>query len=67
VNSARRLADVVRRLRLDLPPAARDGLPGRSVLLVDDRVDSGWTVTVAARLLRQAGAGEVHPFTLGTA
>lgn len=34
------------------------------VLLVDDRVDSGWTVTVAARLLRRAGAGEVLPLVL---
>lgn len=34
------------------------------VLLVDDRVDSGWTVTVAARLLRRAGAEEVLPLVL---
>jgi len=66
VNSAQRLASVERRLRLDLPPAAAAGLAGRSVLLVDDREDSGWTLTVAARLLRRAGAGEVLPFVLGT-
>lgn len=65
VNSAQRLADVVRRLELDLSPAARDGLPGRAVVLVDDRYDTGWTATVAARLLRQAGAATVHPFALG--
>jgi ATP-dependent DNA helicase RecQ len=35
------------------------------VLLVDDRTDSGWTLTVAARLLRQAGASAVLPFVLG--
>ncbi|MBX9246514.1 RecQ family ATP-dependent DNA helicase [Actinotalea ferrariae] len=64
VNSAQRLADVVRRLDLDLGPAAREGLPGRTVVLVDDRYDTGWTVTVAARLLREAGAAAVHPFTL---
>jgi ATP-dependent DNA helicase RecQ len=34
------------------------------VLLVDDVVDSGWTMTVAARLLRQAGAVAVLPFAL---
>ena len=64
VNSAQRLAGVVRRLRLDLTPAAAAGLAGRSVLLVDDRYDTGWTMTVAARLLRQAGARTVHPWVL---
>jgi ATP-dependent DNA helicase RecQ len=34
-------------------------------VLVDDRTDSGWTLTVAARLLRHAGASAVHPFVLG--
>ena len=34
------------------------------ILLVDDRVDTGWTMTVAARMLRQAGADEVLPFAL---
>jgi ATP-dependent DNA helicase RecQ len=65
VNSAQRLAGVTQRLELDLSPAAAAGLPGRSVVLVDDRTDSGWTLTVAARLLRHAGASAVHPFVLG--
>jgi ATP-dependent DNA helicase RecQ len=65
VNSATRLAGVWHRLGLDLPPAALDGLVGASVLLVDDTVDSGWTVAVAALLLRRAGADAVHPFALG--
>ncbi len=34
------------------------------VLLVDDLVDSGWTMTLAARLLRDAGAPAVLPFAL---
>jgi ATP-dependent DNA helicase RecQ len=34
------------------------------VLLVDDAADSRWTATVAARLLRQAGADAVLPFAL---
>ncbi len=35
-----------------------------SVLLVDDMVDSGWTLTVAAWLLRSNGSGEVWPLAL---
>jgi len=42
-------------------------LAGRPVLLVDDYTDTGWTLTVVARLLRQAGAGAVYPFVLGRA
>lgn len=64
VNSAMRLAGVAQRLGLDLTPAASAGLAGRSILLVDDRVASGWTLAVAGRLLRQAGAGAVLPFVL---
>ena len=64
VNSAQRLAAVSRRLVLDALPAVPADLSGRSVLLVDDRYDSGWTVTVGARLLRRAGASAVHPFVL---
>jgi ATP-dependent DNA helicase RecQ len=37
---------------------------GGPVLLVDDRIDTGWTMTVAARLLRAAGAAGVLPFAL---
>jgi ATP-dependent DNA helicase RecQ len=39
-------------------------VPAGPVLLVDDVVDSGWTMTVAARLLRRAGASAVLPFAL---
>jgi ATP-dependent DNA helicase RecQ len=34
------------------------------VLLVDDVIDSGWTMTVVARNLRNAGASAVLPFAL---
>ena len=37
------------------------------VLLVDDIVDSRWTFTMAAWLLRRAGSGEVWPMALATA
>jgi ATP-dependent DNA helicase RecQ len=58
-NSAFRVAGVWGRL-------STDGLdiPAGPVLLVDDRVDSGWTLTVAARELRRAGATAVLPFVL---
>ncbi|MGB8652402.1 MAG: recombinase RecQ, partial [Mycobacteriales bacterium] len=39
-------------------------LAGAPVLLVDDRTDSGWTLTEAARVLRRAGAGAVLPLVL---
>jgi ATP-dependent DNA helicase RecQ len=37
------------------------------VLLVDDIIDSGWTMTVAGWLLRQNGSGPVYPFALARA
>ena len=39
-------------------------LPSGPVLLVDDIIDSRWTTTVIAMLLRRAGSGPVHPFAL---
>lgn len=39
-------------------------IPAGPVLLVDDMVDSGWTLTVSAWLLRTAGSGEVWPIAL---
>ncbi len=39
-------------------------VPDGSVLLVDDIVDSGWTLTVLAALLQQAGSGKVYPVAL---
>ena len=38
-----------------------------TVLLVDDIVDSKWTLTVVAALLREAGCTAVLPFALATA
>ena len=63
-NSALRLAGVWERLVVgpDLR-AALDGLDG-PVLLVDDLVSSRWTLTVAGRALRRAGAPGVLPFVL---
>ena len=39
-------------------------LPEGPVLLIDDMVDSAWTLTVAAALLRQAGCDTVWPVAL---
>ena len=36
------------------------------LLLVDDVLDSGWTMTLGSALLRQAGSGPVYPFALAT-
>jgi len=59
VNSAQRVAAVGRRfsLQADLTPGAR-------VLLVDDLVGTGLTLTLAAKALREAGAASVLPLTL---
>jgi len=47
------------------------GLKGKifpeSVLLVDDIVDSRWTLTMAGYLLQKNGSGPVFPFTLAKA
>ena len=39
-------------------------VPQGPVILVDDIVDSRWTLTVAAWLLRKSGSGEVWPMAL---
>jgi ATP-dependent DNA helicase RecQ len=64
-NSAYRLAQVWGRFSVgDELAAALRQLDGRPVLLVDDLADSRWTLTVATRALRRAGAGTVLPFAL---
>jgi ATP-dependent DNA helicase RecQ len=41
-------------------------LPAGPVLLVDDLVDSRWTLTEVGRILRQAGSGNVYPLALAS-
>jgi ATP-dependent DNA helicase RecQ len=60
-NSAQQLRNVYGAFSVVEPP-----LP-ESVLLVDDIVDSRWTLTVIGVALRQAGSGSVHPFVLARA
>ena len=63
-NSAFRLAGVWDRLAVGPELGGRlEGLSG-PVLLVDDLVDSRWSLTVAGRALRRAGAPGVLPLAL---
>ncbi len=58
-NSAQQVRNVVDSFGFSADPV----LPGPA-LLVDDMVDSGWTFTVAAALLRDRGCSAVFPFAL---
>jgi len=63
-NSAHRLGNVWEAFAVD-EGALPEGPARRGpVLVLDDTWDSGWTMTVAAHLLRQAGTGSVLPFAL---
>jgi ATP-dependent DNA helicase RecQ len=64
-NSAHRVR--VLHDRISVGPALADAVAGATgpILLVDDYVDSGWTMAIAARRLRQAGAPAVLPLALG--
>ncbi|HLS39825.1 MAG TPA: RecQ family ATP-dependent DNA helicase, partial [Ornithinicoccus sp.] len=66
-NSAFRLAGVWDRFTVGPDLAAGLAQVRGPVLLVDDLVDSRWTMTVAARALRQAGADAVLPLALAAA
>ncbi|WP_409332108.1 RecQ family ATP-dependent DNA helicase [Trujillonella humicola] len=67
-NSAFRLAGVWQRLVVGSELRERlGGLGPVPVLLVDDLADSRWTMTVAGRELRLAGASRVLPFALALA
>ena len=61
-NSVQQARNVDGSLALSLDP-----LPSGPVLLVDDMVDSRWTLTVAAWLLRSNGSGVVWPLALALA
>jgi len=60
-NSAQRIAAVSRRYALDVTDVA-----GKRVLLVDDLIATGWSMTLAAHWLRGAGAEAVLPLALGS-
>ncbi|QDG87259.1 ATP-dependent DNA helicase RecQ [Pseudarthrobacter sp. NIBRBAC000502770] len=67
-NSAYRLAGVWDRLVVGSElEAALQSVQGQPVMLIDDLTDSRWTLTVAGRALRLAGAGAVLPLVLAQA
>jgi len=63
-NSAQRLSSLWR--AFEVPGDVREAIRGLDgpLLVVDDRIETGWTMTVAARLLREAGARAVLPLAL---
>ena len=64
-NSAQRVRALHRRFAVGAAQAdALRQLEEPVVLLVDDRVDTGWTMALAGRELRLAGAAQVLPFAL---
>ncbi len=60
-NSAQRVSAVRRRGALEAEVPS-----GATVLLVDDQVATGWTLTVAATAVREAGASAVLPLVLAS-
>ncbi|MEW9553163.1 RecQ family ATP-dependent DNA helicase [Nonomuraea sp. NPDC050783] len=66
-NSAKRVRAIRATLAMPKDLAGRVAGCGGPVLLVDDRVDTGWTMTLAAALVRHAGAPAVLPLALATA
>ncbi len=58
-NSVQQLRSLAGAFRVAAPPDASG-----PVLLVDDAVDSRWTLTVLGALLRRAGSGPVFPLAL---
>jgi ATP-dependent DNA helicase RecQ len=60
VASAQRVAAVTSSLRL----AAGAAVPPGPILLVDDVYSSGWSMTIAAAMLGEAGAAAVYPLVL---
>lgn len=68
-NSAMQVRNLLRAFDIVAAQNAPKGykIPVGPVLLVDDVVDSRWTLTWVAVLLRQHGSGPVYPFALAKA
>ncbi|MCU0782444.1 MAG: RecQ family ATP-dependent DNA helicase [Verrucomicrobia bacterium] len=68
IRPQKEMQNGVQQVRNLLGAFAIEGTPRPGgVLLVDDVVDSGWTLTLLAVLLRQRGSGPVYPFALAKA
>lgn len=65
-NSAKRVQAVRGTLAMPKDVGAAVAACGGPVLLIDDRIDTGWTMTLAAALIRHAGAPAVLPLALAT-
>ncbi|GII91775.1 RecQ family ATP-dependent DNA helicase [Sinosporangium siamense] len=63
-NSAQRVQAIRGTLAMPRDLAGRVAEAGTPVLLVDDRIETGWTMTLAAALVRHAGAPAVLPLAL---
>ncbi|MEU4832868.1 RecQ family ATP-dependent DNA helicase [Streptosporangium sp. NPDC023615] len=63
-NSAQRVQAVRGTLAMPAALGAAVASAGGPVLLVDDLVDTGWTMTLGAAMLRHAGAPAVLPLAL---
>ncbi|HLU75354.1 MAG TPA: RecQ family ATP-dependent DNA helicase [Nonomuraea sp.] len=63
-NSAKRVQAVRSTLAIPKDLGAAVAACGGPVLLVDDRVETGWTMTLGAALIRHAGAPAVLPLAL---
>jgi ATP-dependent DNA helicase RecQ len=64
-NSAQRLYSLWH--ALTVPDHLRDVIASHAagrILLIDDRIETGWTMTVATKLLRESGAPAVLPLAL---
>jgi ATP-dependent DNA helicase RecQ len=66
LNSAQRVAQLWASLHLAPDLANQLSTVDGPVLLVDDQVETGWTMALSAKLLRDAGAPEVLPLALAT-
>lgn len=64
-NSSFQLKNALKSFRL-AEDVEDDDIP-ENILLVDDVVDSKWTITVCGSILTDAGAAHVYPFVLASA
>ncbi|MGW0805221.1 RecQ family ATP-dependent DNA helicase [Nonomuraea sp. NPDC002799] len=65
-NSAKRVQAIRGTLAMPKELGTAIAECGGPVLLIDDRVDTGWTMTLGAALVRHAGAPAVLPLALAT-